>query len=121
MNMLDFLDAFNFIDRIQGALAAAYYGGGTHTFRIEHGDKATGADYEAMLRKRGVAVFGRRVTSKLLIFSVKRRQARWAEHILVRAGAPIVSRQVDKSNAGASERHGGSLPVPWSEARKGKR
>ena len=121
MNWLDFLDTFNFIDRIQGALAAMYYGGGVHTFKIEHEEKRVAQNFEDMLRKRGVAVFGRRVTSKYLIFSVKARQARWAEHILIRAGAPIVSRQVDASNAGASERHGGTLPVPWSEAKKGKR
>ena len=121
MSILDLLDAFNFIDRAQGLLAGIYYGGGSHQFRIEHGEASTGQDYEDMLRKRGVAVFGRRVTSKLLIFNVKARQARWAEHILVRAGAPIVSSRVDASNDGASERHGGTLPVPWSETKKGKR
>jgi hypothetical protein len=112
---------FDWIDRVQGLLSAVRYGGGTHTFRIKQNDANCGADYEAMLKRRGVAVFGRRFTSKLIIFSVKRRQARWAEHILVRAGAPIVSKQVDASNTGASERHGGTLPVPWSEAKKGKR
>jgi hypothetical protein len=120
VNWLDLLDAFNLIDRVQGWVMGAHYGG-VHTFRIEHNPANTGADYEAMLHKRGVAVFGRRVTTKLLIFKVKARQARWTEHILTRAGAPVVSRQVDKSNTGASERHGGTLPVPWSEARKGKR
>ena len=121
MNWLDFLDMFNVTDRVQGWVMGAYYGGGVHTFRIEHNPANTGADYEAMLKRRGVAVFGRRVTGKLLIFSVKARQARWAEHILVRAGAPIVSRQVDKSNAGASERHGGQLPPAWRDRKDGRR
>lgn len=113
MNFLDLLDMFNIIDRVQGAVMGAYYGGGVHTFKIEHEDKRVGQDFEDMLRKRGVAVFGRRVTGKHLIFNVKARQARWAEHILTRAGAPIVSKQVDASNNGASERHGGQLPPAW--------
>jgi hypothetical protein len=125
MNWLDLFDLFNAIDRVHGWVMGAVYGGGTHTFRIERDDHNTGADYEAMLRKRGVVVFGRRVTTKMLIFKVKGRQARWAEHILSRAGAPIVSRQVDKSNTGASERHAGALPPAWrdrpQEVRRWKR
>lgn len=117
MSWLDLLDLFNVIDRIQGALMAAHYGGGTHTFKITHDEGHVAQDYEDMLRKRGVAVFGRRITGKYLIFSVKARQARWAEHILMRAKAPLVSRPVDPSNAGAGQRHSG-LPRPWSDRRR---
>lgn len=121
MNWIDLLDIFNFIDRVQGVVMGAYYSGGVHTFKIEHEDRRVAQDFENMLARRGVAVFGRRITGKHLIFSVKTRQARWAEHILIRAGAPIVSRTVDKSNSGASERHGGQLPPAWADRKKGKR
>lgn len=118
MNILDFLDAFNVIDRVHGVAMGAYYGGGTYTFCIQRDEHHCGADYEAMLKKRGVAIFGRRVRTNEIIFSVKARQARWAEHILTRAGAPILSKQVDESNSGASERHGGQLPPAWADQPK---
>lgn len=127
-NVLDFLDMFNWIDRAEWLVMALRYRDLGRTVRIEHAqpDKSgktpaaqTGEGYEALLRRYGVVIFGRRVTSKHLIFSVKTKQAKWAEYLLLRAGAPVVS-TFDHRNVGWAGKHGGTLPVPWSEAKKRK-
>lgn len=115
MSTFDLLDMFNWIDRIEGALARLVWRDAGHQMRVPHDCGHTGQELEDILRGYGVDIAGRRVTSKHLIFFVKQRQARWAEHVLLRAGVTPDSRQVDASNAGAYQRHGGAMPRPWSE------
>lgn len=115
--MLDFLDLFNVIDRVEGLVRGLLYGGGTKTLKVEHNEDALGQDYEDALRTRGVAVFGRGVNSDELRWKVKARQARWAEYNLRRMNAPVTSRDVDPNNRKAI-RYAGALPPAWSERRK---
>lgn len=117
MKMLDFLDTFNVIDRVEGLVRGLMYGGSTKTLKVEHSDDEVGQDYEDALRKRGVAVFGRGVTSDELRWKVKTRQARWAEYNLRRMNAPVTSRDVDPNNRKAIRYHG-ALPPAWSDRRK---
>lgn len=114
---LDILDLFNLIDRLEGLLTGLRYGDMGRTVRLDGRAGWTGAQAEELLRRYGVVVYGRRITSREIIFQVKNRQARWAEHVLLRAGAPVVSGEIDASNRGAQERHHGTLPTPWRDRR----
>ena len=122
-SILDLLDMFNFIDRAEWLLSVLRYRDFGRSVRIEHAqpDKRgktptaqTGAGYESMLKRYGVVIFGRRVTSKHLVFSVKTKQAQWAEYLLLRAGAPVVS-TFDHRNASWASKHGGALPPAWRD------
>ena len=116
MNMLDFLDIFNWIDRLEGLIQGMRYGDAGRTTRIEHSEASVAQDYEDALKKRGVAVYGRGVDSKELRFKVKNRQARWSEYILRRMGAPITSKEVDPRNRTWAARHTpGQLPAAWAD------
>lgn len=119
MNLLDLLDLFNFIDRIEGLLRGLWYRDMGRTMTIEHNDDHSGQDYEDALRKRGIAVYGRGVTSSELRFKTKHRQARWAEYNLRRMRAPLTSRDVDQRNRSWAARHApGQLPPAWSARSK---
>lgn len=121
MNWLDLLDSFNWIDRLEGLVMALRYGDLGQTVKVDHTPGQTGSDLEAMLKRYGIVVYGRRVTSKHLIFRVKSKQARWAEYLLLRARAPV-STQFDGRNAGWAGRHiPGSLPPAWQDRPKRKR
>lgn len=115
MNAFDLLDAFNWIDKIEGAITRLVWRDAGHQMRVPHDCGHTGQELEDVLARYGVAVAGRRANSTHLIFYVKRRQARWAEHVLLRAGVTPDSAQVDASNAGAYQRHNGTMPRPWSD------
>jgi hypothetical protein len=50
-----------------------------------------GIDIERLLRRHGVKVWDRGIAGEDLYFCVKRRQVRWAEYLLLRAGVPVMS------------------------------
>ena len=113
--LLDILDLFNLIDRLEGLVMGLVYGDMGRTVKVEHTDGQTGADWEALLKRYHVVIYGRRVTSKHLLFRVKAKQARWAEYLLLRAGAPVVP-TFDHRNAGWAGRHTpGALPPAWRD------
>ena len=120
MQWLDLLDLFNWIDRVEWLAMALRYRDLGRTVKVEHNKTNTGNDYEKMLRRYGVVVFGRRATSRYLIFSVKTAQAQWAEYLLHRAGAPVVT-TIDHRNATWARRHGGQLPPAWRDRKDGRR
>ncbi len=68
----------------------------------------TGLEIERLLTRHGVRVWGRGFLGDCLYFSVKRRQARWTEYLLWRAGVPVVSRPFDPRN----RRYAESRPQP---------
>ena len=118
MNWLDLLDAFNWLDRAEWLAMALRYGDLGRTVKIEHADGQTGAGHEALLKRYGVVIYGRRVTSKHLVFRVKTKQAQWAEYLLLRAGAPVVT-TFDHRNAAWAGRHPtGSMPPAWRDRRR---
>ncbi len=64
--------------------------GPSHTFLIPHdGSPLSGREIAWMLKKRGVKSWGHMVVSGTLMVSVKKRQARWAQHFLEQAAVPI--------------------------------
>ena len=115
MKWLDLLDAFNLIDRVEGLIMGLFYRDMGRTVRVLHSEEATGNEYEALLKRYHVVVYGRRATSKYLIFQVKTKQAKWAEYLLLRAGAPVVT-TFDHRNVKWAGRHApGKLPPAWQD------
>jgi hypothetical protein len=63
----------------------------------------SGLEIERLLRRHGVKVWNRGIMGNELYFCIKRRQARWAEYLLLRAGVPITSALVDPRNRNYTE------------------
>lgn len=143
---LDLLDMFNLIDRLEGFLARFAYadwggaskrsggagvvselgktalGSNAWTFRVPINCGWTGSDIEHYLRKYGIVVWGRRVTSEHLHFSVKERQANWAEYLLSRRGIPLSGRTYNDLNPGYGRAHApGDSPPAWVDQPKRSR
>ncbi len=55
---------------------------------ITRDEHTTGAQIEAHLKRYGIPMHGRRITSKQIIFSVPNQQAAWAQTLLDRMGTP---------------------------------
>ncbi len=93
---------------------------GTNAWEIRvprsHGWRGT--DLTTFLRRYGIAAWGGRITDNHLIVTVKERQARWAEYLLLRRGVPVDSSVYDARNLEYAEAHApGDQPVAWEDAR----
>ena len=102
--LTDIMDAFNIIDRAEGWLAAlTNVERGTHGKRLRkrgmtqmsipvcipsRDGHVTGAQAEAYLKRYGIPMHGKRITSKEIIFSVPSQQAAWARALLARMDTP---------------------------------
>lgn len=115
LDPLDLPSYFDVINRFEGALstllnadwAGAYRRGGWLGLLAELWDSITGRsaptiyvarhsswrgiDIEHLLKRHGVKVWDRGVLGDELYFCVKRRQVRWAEYVLLRAGVSVTS------------------------------
>jgi hypothetical protein len=58
-----------------------------------------GIDIERLLYRHGVKVWDRGIAGDELYFCVKRRQVKWAEYLLLRAGVPVTSVLNEPRNA----------------------
>lgn len=116
MQVLDFLDLVNVIDRVDYLIALVRYRDLTQ-MRVAHSNKRgfCGQAYEDTLKKYGVRMFGRRITGKFVVFYVKTSQARWAEYLLQRQGAPLVSVFDPRNRTWSSGHPAGSLPDAWAD------
>lgn len=118
--ILDLLDMVNVIDRLPGFLLGLKHGG-AHVFTFD-GAKITGQEVETMLTRRGVRVFGRRITSKHGMLAVPKAQADWAEYIMLRGGVPLVGKLRNRKNSGWAGQHTpGELPPAWKDRNEGGR
>jgi len=135
----DILGPINPIDRAEGLFSAIRYGDwkrassrGTAGYAAEFVRSATGmncarfsisaegdhnlAEVEKLLRKYGIPVFGRTYDAGHMYFSVKKRQARWAEYVMLNAGVELANPTFDRRNPGYVGKHGpGWMPQPWAE------
>lgn len=68
------------------------------TVLVSRDSSWSGLEIERLLRRHGVKVWNRGVLGDSLYFCIKRRQARWAEYLLLRAGVPVTSAPVDPRN-----------------------
>jgi hypothetical protein len=64
-----------------------------------------GIDIERLLDRYGVKVWDRGLAGDDLYFCVKRRQVRWAEYVLLRAGVPVTSVLNEPRNREYAERY----------------
>ena len=135
----DMLGPFNLIDRIEGLFMALRHGdygeaakggvlgyagegasslAGANTFRfalLRSGNHSLN-EVEALLRGYGVRVFGRTHDATCMYFSVKKRQARWAEYVMLQAGVELSNAAFDHRNPGYVGTHDpGWMPAPWSD------
>jgi hypothetical protein len=95
-----------------GELVASLSQQNTWTFWVPRDAGFSGIEIERLLTRHGVRVWGRGFLDDSLYFHVKKRQARWAEYLLWRAGIPVVSRPFDSRNQAYSERHPTSPEPP---------
>ena len=93
------------IDPIDGLIGRLTRGGGVLIEMSSEGDWA-GVDAESLLASYGVSVYGREIGDKIVGFMVNPRQAKWADYLLRRAGAPLLSPNL----SGASK---GKMPKAW--------
>jgi hypothetical protein len=70
----------------------------------------SGAQIETLLMRHGVRIWGRGFRGNRIFFRVKKRQVRWAEYLLLRAGVIITSAIVDPRNLRYAESY-----LPGSE------
>ena len=129
MDLLDIPKYFDPINRIEGVIstflnadwAGAYHRGGVDgviseffacltasnapTIRVSRYSHWRGIDIERLLFRHGVKVWDRGIVGDDLFFRVKRRQVKWAEYLLLRAGVPVTSTLVEPRNATYTERY----------------
>lgn len=90
---------------------------GLWELRIKRGNGAsqTGGDMERRCKEVGVEVYGRRVLNDEFICYIQRRQARWAEQVLLRAGIEFSPkyRWFDPRTPKWAGRHAGPVPT-WA-------
>jgi len=74
-------------------------------------------DMRALLKSYHVKTYGRGFNSSEIWIHVPRRQARWAEYLLIRAGCPVQMATVDGRNVGWANqpKHGGKMPARWDD------
>lgn len=139
----DFLDIaryFDPIDRIEGAISAfirADWSGAMRrrgavgllvefvacltahnspTIRVSRESRWRGIDVERLLARHGIKVWDRGASGTELYFCVKRRQVKWAEYVLLRAGVPLTSALKESRNSEwAQSRLGIPIPRGWGE------
>lgn len=135
----DLLGPLSPIDRAEGFFSAIRYGdwkraskSGPAGYATEFLRSATGSncakfsipatadhnlvEVEKILRRYGIPVFGRTYDAGHMYFSVKKRQASWAEYIMLNAGVELDNPTFDRRNPSYVGRHGpGWMPTPWAE------
>lgn len=75
------------------------------------------AEVEALLKRYGIPIFGRTYDAKAIYFHVKKRQARWAEYIMLQAGVELLNPPFDSRHVRGVVRHArGPMPTSWAQA-----
>jgi hypothetical protein len=126
--ILDFFDDFiagplNILDRLEHLLTGARFGDMGYQIKIKRADKGgshTLSDVERMLKKFGVAVYGRTHDANHMYFHVKNRQGRWAAYTLAGHGVDVENESFDAQSAAAGSARQGRRMFSWKEKREGK-
>ena len=88
MDVLEFLANFDWISPLTALTETAIYGHGW-TFYLDLDSGWTGARCEKLLKSKGVKVYGRCIANGDAFFQVPKKQAEWAEYLLLKAGVPL--------------------------------
>jgi hypothetical protein len=138
MKLDDFLDAFNWIVRIEGfvssllhfdkraaregapvlgfasQLALSATGAANWTFHVPRDQGCTGMDVERLLAHYAIPIWCRRVTGKHFILTVPRRQANWAEYLILRRGMSLDGTLFNPDNQRYAQKYApGDQPPAW--------
>ena len=110
----------NGIPGVIAELIACFTSSNAPTIRVSRLSHWRGIDIERLLFRHGVKVWDRGIAGEDLYFCVKRRQVKWAEYLLLRAGVPVTSALVDPRNRGYTERYtpGSEPPTGWRPRRR---
>lgn len=126
----DALGMFNLIDWLEGLVRGVAYGDvSPHRITLPHPDsdwweQNEGTTQRWFLNDVRQLLDGYHVTTYWHGFNdlhiwthVKQEQARWAEYLLIRAGAPVLMDTVDGRNQqwASNPAHGGQMPARWDE------
>jgi hypothetical protein len=88
MDIFEFLADFDWISPLIALMETAIYGHGW-TFYVDLDSGWTGARCEKLLKSKGVKVYGRCIANGDVFFQVPKKQAEWAEYLLLKAGVPL--------------------------------
>lgn len=108
--MLDIADRLNVIARIEDAVNRLLRRDAGWVMRIPRAYNRRGTEIVAMWSRYGIASWAYRIDSTHLIYTVKRRQARWAEYLLFRMGCPPDGPLFYQGNAKVRQ---GLMPEAW--------
>lgn len=110
--------SLNYIDMLEGVIRGLLHGDFGYRIVIPRADKGGShrmSDAIRILEGYGVDTFWYGFDSQKMYFRVKKRQARWAEYILLHAGVELLNPAFDHRNAGYAASHSpGWMPRPWS-------
>lgn len=136
MNLDDFLNLFDWINRVQGFVWSltswwprrrSHKGRKVGGLRVDGGTKrievdrkhSTGMEAERALKRAHIPIAGRGITSKVAYFLVRSRQYKWALYVLLRAGV-VVSSPVPADVARWAGGQAGPVPL-WGDEQSGRR
>ena len=128
-SILDYFGRFNVIEAVIGFVEAVRYKdleGYKITlprFEFEDVQEKYGdhhwsmRDVEAVLNAYRIPTYAYGFDENETWVHVPQRQARFAEYLLLRAGAPVIMDTVDGRNAGwaGNPAHGGEMPARWDD------
>jgi hypothetical protein len=104
----------------EAVLAATFHN--APIIRVSRNSSWAGIDIERLLLRHGVRIWDRGATSTELFFRVKRRQVKWAEYLLLRAGVPVTGVLVEPRNRDYADGYApGSEPPNWAQPRTPRR
>ncbi len=86
---------------------------------VQRGQGWNGIEIEALLKRHGVTIWGRGFLGDQIFFRVKKRQARWAEYLLLRAGVPVTSVLNEPRNVEWTEDYAPGSEPPTRAAHSG--
>jgi len=99
---LEFLGCFDWISPciaiLEGIAKGDPFGIRSWTFYVPLDSSWSGAQIEKMLKRHGVKIWARMIHGGDLFFRVHKKQAEWAEYVLLRAGVPLKYRLYSQRN-----------------------
>lgn len=99
---------------VAGELMSTAAGGNRWKIWVSRLDGWNGVEIERYLRKYGVVIWDRGFLGDDYYFSVKKRQANWAEYLLLRRGLTITGPYFNPDNVRHGERYApGDAPPAW--------
>lgn len=99
---------------------SATVGKSSWRFEIPRGQGLSGADIERIMNQYGITVWNRGVNKHSYFFNVKKRQARWAEYLIMQKGIRVTSKPYDERNSSYQDKHPTDwMPRPWSNRERG--